>query len=78
MTAYQAYMTEQIAQEIKSIEDPFLLAVYVKAILYQRCRIGGAKEGTCSCCRYRSYVCRELYSENKYELERFEEKEESI
>jgi hypothetical protein len=78
MNAYQEYIAEEIAEEIKSIEDPYILAVYLKAILYQRCRIGGAIEGTCSCCRYRSYVCRQLYEENNYELERFEDKEESI
>ena len=78
MTAYQAYMAEQIALEIKSIEDPFLLAVYTRAILYQRCRIGGAKEGTCNDCVYRSYVCRQIYEENEHELKAFEEKEENI
>lgn len=75
MNAYQAYMAEQIAQEIKAIEDPYVLAVYLKAILYQRCRIGGAKEGTCIGCRYRSYVCRQLYEENNYELKCLEDKE---
>ena len=47
MTAYMTYMTEQIAEEIKAIEDPYLLNIYMRAIQYQRCRIGGAKEGTC-------------------------------
>ena len=78
MTAYQSYMAGQIAQEIKSIEDPFILAVYMRAILYQRCRIGGAKEGTCIGCRYRGYVCRQLYEENEHELRAFEEEEENI
>ena len=73
MTAYQAYMAEQIAEEIKAIEDPYILSVYMRAIQYQRCRIGGAKEGTCKECIYRGEMCRELNSIIDLELEAFKE-----
>ena len=73
MTAYMTYMTEQIAEEIKAIEDPYLLSIYMRAIQYQRCRIGGAKEGTCKSCLFRGEMCRELNSIINYELEVFRE-----
>ena len=73
MTAYQAYMAEQIAEEIKAIEDPYLLSIYMRAIQYQRCRIGGAKEGTCKGCLFRSEMCRELNKTIDFELEVFSE-----
>lgn len=73
MTAYTAYIAEQIAEEIKAIEDPYILSIYMRAIQYQRCRIGGAKEGTCKGCIYRSEMCRELNSVIYFELEAFKE-----
>ena len=68
-----AYMTELIAEEIKSVEDPYLLSVYMRAIQYQRCRIGGAKEGTCKNCAFRSEHCRELNNIVNFELEVFKD-----
>lgn len=76
MTAYQAYMAKQIAEEIKSIEDPIILAMYLHAIVAQRCAIGGAQEGTCKGCLYLSNQCRELYRISKEELADFGEAEE--
>lgn len=76
MNAYIAYMAEQIAQEIKSVEDPLILSIYLKAILAQRCRIGGAKEGTCKECLFQSHYCRELYDINADELRGFSYQEE--
>ena len=73
MNAYNAYMTELIAEEIKSVEDPYLLSVYMRAIQYQRCRIGGAKEGTCKNCVFRSEHCRELNNIVNFELEAFKD-----
>lgn len=75
MNAYQAYMAEQIAEEIKSIEDPYILSVYLRAILNQRCRIGGAKEGTCRGCLFSSYSCREIYQISERELQAFNDEE---
>lgn len=71
MNIYTAYMAEQIAEEIKSIEDPLILSIYLNAILHQRCRIGGAQEGTCKGCIYQGNYCRELYNINKHELQVF-------
>lgn len=76
MNAYIAYMAKYIAEEIKSIEDPCLLSIYLKAILYQRCRIGGAKEGTCKGCIFQNYNCRQLYEINNQELKSFDDEEE--
>ena len=76
MNAYTSYMAQQIAEEIKSIEDPYILSIYLRAILYQRCRIGGAKEGTCKGCMYRGHYCRELYRINNDELQIFNDEEE--
>jgi hypothetical protein len=70
MNVYQAFMVGHIAETIKSIEDPFLLTVCLKAILAQRCRIGGAKEGTCKGCQFQSYYCREMYNISEDELKR--------
>ena len=75
MNAYTAYMVEQIAEEIKAIKDPYILSVYMRAIQYQRCRIGDAKEGTCKGCIYRGEMCRELNSIINFELEVFKEDE---
>lgn len=71
MNAYTAYMAEQIAEEIKSIEDPLILSIYLKAILFQRCKIGGAIEGTCKECLFQGHYCRELNQINKHEIEIF-------
>lgn len=60
MDAYLTFMTEQIAQEIKAIEDPRILYIYLRAIQYQRCRLCSSKEGTCKDGIYRSYNCRQL------------------
>lgn len=74
--AYTAYMAEQIIEEIKPIENPLILSIYLKAILAQRCRIGGAKEGTCKDCIFESRACREMYEINVQELRKFEDEEE--
>lgn len=71
MDGYTAYMAEYIAQEIKSITDPYILSIYLRAILYQRCAIGGAKEGTCKGCIFESHYCREMYEINNHELKVF-------
>ena len=77
MTIYQAYMAEQIAQEIKEIEDPYILSVYLKAIFFQRCKICGAKDGTCNGGIYTSYYCRQLNEMSERELKMFDDEEES-
>lgn len=69
--AYLVYMTEQIAQEIKCVEDPAILSIYLSAIIHQRCAIGGAKEGTCKGCTFQGNYCRELYAINKHEMQIF-------
>lgn len=76
MNAYTAYMAKQIAEEIKSIEDPLILSIYLKAIIAARCRIGGAKDGTCKGCLFQGNYCRELYQINKHEIEIFSAEEE--
>ena len=76
MNAYIAYMAEQIAQEIKSVDDPLILSIYLKAILHQRCEIGGAKEGGCKGCIFESHYCREMYEINVHELRKFDDMEE--
>ncbi len=75
MNVYQAYMAGQIAEAIKSIEDPYLLSVCLRAISAQRCRIGGAKEGTCKGCIFSSHNCREIYNITSYELDIFDDEE---
>jgi hypothetical protein len=72
MDAYLTFMTEQIAQEIKAIEDPRILYIYLKAIQYQRCRLCGSKEGTCKNGIYQFSQCRglnELVEVEKWMLE---------
>ena len=76
MDAYTVYMAEQIAQEIASVEDPLILSIYMKAILHQRCGIGGAKEGSCKDCIFESHYCRDMYEINEHELRRFNVEEE--
>lgn len=77
MDAYTAYMAEQITEEIKAIEDPLILAIYLRAIAAQRCRIGGAKEGACQGCIYTCYNCRQIYEISTRELISFDKEEES-
>lgn len=72
MDAYTSYMAESIAEEIKAIEDPYILNIYLTAILYQRCRIGGAQKDSCKGCMYQSYYCRQLNEVNQYELQMFD------
>lgn len=69
MNAYTAYMAKHIAEEIKSIEDPCILNIYLRAILHQRCRIGGAKEDTCKNCLYQNYYCRQLLEISQVETQ---------
>ena len=76
MTAYIEYMARQIAEEIKSIEDPMILTIYMRAIQFQRCRIGGAREGTCKECMFQCYNCRQITKIVDEELEVFSEDEE--
>lgn len=78
MNAYIEYMVRQIAEEIKSIEDPVILAIYLKAILFQRCKIGAAKEGTCKECLYQSYNCRQIYEVAEIEFEVFSDNDEEV
>ena len=67
MNAYKALMAKQIAEEISIIQDPEILSIYLRAIQFQRCKIGGAKPNTCKGCIYQSYQCRQL--NEIYELE---------
>lgn len=76
MNAYTAYMAEQIAKEIAAINDPLILSIYLKAILFQRCKIGGAIEGTCKECLFQGHYCRELHQINEHELRIFNDEEE--
>jgi len=75
MTNYHLFMAGQIADEIKSVEDPIILCIYLKAIIAARCKIGGAKEGTCKGCMYQSNYCRELDQICNHELKIFDDKE---
>ena len=61
MTAYYEFMAQQIAEEIKGIEDPAILTIYLHAILAQRCNIGGAKLNSCIDCKFSSYYCRQIH-----------------
>lgn len=61
MTAYYEFMAQQVAEEIKAIEDPALLNIYLHAILAQRCNIGGAKPNSCKDCLFSSYYCRQFH-----------------
>ena len=76
MTPFQAYMAQQIAEEIKQIDDPAILTIYQYAIIAQRCNIGGAKPGTCKECKFSSYYCRQLYEIAKDEERRYLNSEE--
>ena len=67
MNAYTAWMAKEIAEEISIIQDPEILNIYLRAIQFQRCKIGGAKPNTCKGCIYQSYHCRQL--NEIYELE---------
>ena len=72
MNTYYSYMAEQIAGEIKNIDDPLILNLYLRAIVLQRCKIGGAQNGTCKGCLYGSVAdnCRTLYRISKDEFEK--------
>mgnify|MGYP003309869333 CR=1 FL=1 len=61
MTSYYEFIARQIAEEIKEIDDPVILTIYLHAILAQRCNIGGAEPGTCKDCLFSSYYCRQLH-----------------
>lgn len=71
MNIYESYVLEHVVENIKSLEDPLSLTVCLKAIIAQRCKIGGAKEGTCKGCQFQSHYCRELYNISEEELKRF-------
>lgn len=75
MTNYHLFMAGQIADEIKHVDDPFILCIYLKAIIAARCKIGGAKEGTCKGCMFQSNYCRELNQICNHELQIFNDKE---
>lgn len=71
MNAYYSYMAEQIADEIKNIDDPLILNLYLRGIALQRCKIGGAQNGACKVCLYGSVAdnCRTLYRISKDEAD---------
>lgn len=60
MDAYLTFMAEQIAEEIKAIEDPRILHIYLKAIQYQRCKLCSSQKGTCKNGIYQFTQCKEL------------------
>ena len=68
MNVCESYILEHATQHIKSLEDPMSLTVCLKAIIAQRCKIGGAKEGTCKGCQFQSHYCREMYNISEDEL----------
>lgn len=76
MINYHLFMAAQIADEIKHVDDPLILGIYLKAIIAARCKIGGAKEGTCKGCMYQSNYCRELNQICDHELQIFDNREE--
>ena len=61
MTAYYEFIAQQVAEEIKGIEDPAILTIYLHAILAQRCNIGCAKTDSCKDCLFSSYYCRQIH-----------------
>ena len=61
MTSYYEFIAKQVAEEIKGIEDPAILTIYLHAILAQRCNIGGSKADTCKDCMFSSYYCRQIH-----------------
>ena len=71
MNTYYAYMAEQIADEIKNIDDPLILNLYLRGIVLQRCKIGCAPDNTCKGCLYGTvaYNCRTLYRICKDEVD---------
>jgi hypothetical protein len=75
MNAYQVFMAKAIADELKAVEEPFILCIYLKEIIAARCKIGGAKEGTCKGCIYQGNYCRELNQICNHELRIFKDKE---
>ena len=73
LDSYLEFMAIQIAQEIGAIQDPRILAIYLKAISAARCKIGGAPKGTCKGCLYQNYNCRQLTEILETESRIFEE-----
>ncbi len=71
MDVYESYILEHLVENIKSLKDPLSLTVCLKAIIAQRCKIGGAKEGTCKGCKFQGHYCREIYNISEEELKRF-------
>ena len=71
MDVRESYILEYAVEHIKSLEDPLSLTVCLKAIIAQRCKIGGAEEGTCKGCKFQGHYCRELYNISEDELKRF-------
>ena len=71
MNVCESYILEHAVEHIKSLEDQLSLTVCLKAIIAQRCKIGGAKEGTCKGCKFQGHYCRELYNISEDELKRF-------
>lgn len=71
MNAYYEFITRQIAEEIKEIDDPAILTIYLHAILAQRCNIGGSRTDTCKDCLFSSYYCRQLHEIATVEEKRF-------
>jgi hypothetical protein len=65
-------MAEIAAQEIGSIRDPKILHLYLTAVLYQRCKLGGGDKN-CRGCLYRNYDCRALYDMLEHDSRLFEE-----
>jgi hypothetical protein len=61
MTAYYEFIAQQVAEEIKGIEDPAILTIYLHAILAQRCNISCAKTDSCKDCLFSSYYCRQIH-----------------
>ena len=61
MNAYYEFIAKQVAEEIKAIEDPAILTIYLHAILAQRCNSGGAKPNSCIDCKFSSYYCRQIH-----------------
>ena len=76
MNNYHLFMAGQIADEIKSVEDPIILCIYLKAIIAARCKIGGAEKGKCKGCMYQGNYCRELNQICDHELRIFSNEEE--
>ena len=71
MNVCESYILEHAVEHIKLLEEPMSLTACLMAIIAQRCKIGGAKEGTCKGCKFQSHYCREIYNISEDELKRF-------